>query len=170
MTATATVIDEREATAAETNGKERKVRVGLWEGNKYTFAADDAGLAAAKAATVWNKEKSAAVDGFRPYRLLNKEQQAVAIVLGKNELDAFGRYLQAKGYSCELADPKERGAKKGPKIDPSTVNLLKKMWAKGNQDMVLEYLKESPQYAMHFELNQAQLDEIRSGESVVVEE
>lgn len=170
MTATATVIDEREATATENNGKAKKARVGLWEGNKYVYGTDDASKAAAKDATIWNKDKTAAVDGFRCYNLQNKENQVVAIVVGKNELDAFGRYLQAKGYTTELTFEDGRKGSRGPKIDPSTVNLLKKMWAKGNQDMVLEYLKESPQYAMHFELNQAQLDEIRSGAGVVVEE
>lgn len=169
MTATATVIDEREATTAESNGKAKRQRIGLAEDNKYVFAATELDAAKAGVALIYNADKTDVVANFRPYNLSNNKGEVVAVVIARNDGEAKARYLDAKGYTTELADPKERGRSAAPKIDVNTVNLLKQMWAMpGGQPNVLEFLKANKQYIIHFELNKAQTDEVMA--TSVVEE
>ena len=167
MTATAEVIDEREESTAEANGKAKRARIGLFDGNKYFFPANAEGLEECKKTPVYNATKTGTVDGFRPYTIKNGKAELVGYCLARNEIDAFGRFLITKGYTTELTDPVHRGRIATPKIDVNTVNLLKIMWKSNMISDVMDFLKASPQYHVHFELNKAQLAEVMGG---VVEE
>ena len=163
MTATAEVIDEREETAAETATKEKKTRVGLWDGNSFVFGPDKENEA--KANKIYNENK-AEVENFRQYTVKDGKGQVVAFAFGRNAEDAMGRFAAFKGYAAVPSYAKQ-GRTAAPKIDVNTVNLLKQMWGL-NKAYVLEFLKAEPQYCQYFELTPQDKEAIAAG--AVVEE
>ena len=162
--AEAAVIDEREETVAEVTAKKRK-RVGMWDGNQYLYPADQ--IEDAKKAVVFDANKTP-LENHRAYTITNKGGEVQGYCHGRNSLDALGRFAEAKGYSTELTDPKGgRGRPGKPRIDASTVNLLNVMWASGLKKDAIEFMKENPQYVIHFELTPEEKALIQGG---VVEE
>lgn len=163
MTATAEVIDEREESTAEANGKEKKQRIGLWDGNVFVFGADKE--AEAKAHKIYNENK-AEVENFRQYTVKDGKGNAVAFAFGRNAEDAMGRFAMFKGYTAAPSYAKQ-GRVATPKIDANMVNALKLMWGNNLKAGVLDFLKAEPQYCVHFELTAEEKAAVMSG---VVEE